>query len=278
MTDPADTINDLKKQIEQLSLVIANLENTSKMLVRRDIDLRKAYENNKTLDRQKSDFVAIAAHQLRTPLTTSRWAHKMLAESDQSNLTEQQKLLLERSTKSIELMHSMTEELIQLDQLEYGITQLSLTSGRVEKLLEDIMLFFKPAIEQKNITFSTQYQNTACPYFEPKKIRDALSNIIDNAIKYSQGGSTITITTKVIPGSFCIGVEDTGIGIAVEDVPKLFQKFGRLDAAIKIDANGSGLGLYISKKIIEAHKGTLEYKSGSAGGSIFTVKIPYLNI
>ncbi|MCD5381138.1 MAG: HAMP domain-containing histidine kinase [Candidatus Pacebacteria bacterium] len=274
MNKEKPTIESLQAEINELNIIIVGLENTSKMLVRRDLDLKKAHNNLKSLDKEKTDFVAIAAHQLRTPLTTTMWAHKMFLEGDTGNLTSKQKDLAERSFASVKHMHALVEELIQVDKLEYGNTELKIQSGNIQKLIETILAEHTLKIAEANLTINKNYSYAEPISFDPYKLSDALGNLINNAVKYTPDNGKISITIIKKASNVYIEITDNGIGVPIGEESRLFHKFSRIKNAEQVDAGGSGLGLYIAKKIIEKHKGTLTFSHNDGPGSTFTVKIP----
>lgn len=274
MDNQEQKIKALEAEIGKLNQVILNLENSSKMLVRRDLDLRKAYASLKSLDKEKSEFVAIAAHQLRTPLTTTLWAHRMILEDDKSNLTEKQERLLERSSVSVEHIHELVEELIQVDKLEYGNNNLELQNGNLEKVLESLINSHQPKIEARGLIIEKRYNYSEAVSFDIHQLSEALGNLIDNAIKYTPDNGKITLSVKKDGNYVCVQIIDTGIGVPPGKEEALFKKFSRLSNAENVDAGGSGLGLYIAKKIVEKHKGMIAYSHNPDGGSIFSIKIP----
>jgi two-component system, OmpR family, phosphate regulon sensor histidine kinase PhoR len=268
------SVESLLQEIAKLKSVITGLESSSKMLIRRDLDLRKAHTSLKSLDKEKSEFVAIAAHQLRTPLTTTLWAHRMIIEDGIDNLNEKQQKLLQRSAVSVDHIHELVEELIKLDKLEYGNNSLKLQSGSVQKLIESLVNSHQPVIESRGLLVEKKYLYDEAINFDALQLSEALGNLIDNAIKYTPDNGKIFITVKKVDDFVSIEIADTGIGVPAGNEERLFQKFSRMSNAESVDAGGSGLGLYITRKIIENHKGSISYAHNQDCGSIFTVKVP----
>lgn len=268
-------LEQLQKENEVLKKSIQELEQASKMLVRRDIDLQQAYEELRQLDKEKSEFVSIAAHQLRTPLTTVSFANQMLIDALRSDLDETQLDIFHKSRVGIENMFEIIEELLVVDALDYGNLKLSYEPVVLEQLIDEIMIGFADIIKQKSLAIHTDYSDAPQVVQADKtRIKASISNVIDNAIKYTLAGGSITLATKYVESSASITVSDTGIGIEATEAQNLFKKFSRFDNAIRIDANGSGLGLYISKKIAEKHKGDLSFVPNGTKGSSFIIKIP----
>ncbi len=267
-------LDQLRQENESLKKLLVDLENTSKMLVRRDIDLRQAYENLKRLDQEKSEFVSIAAHQLRTPLTSLSFAHQMLSDTIAPTLNEAQKIVLNQARLSIDRMFGMIEDLLIVDALDYGSLKFEIVTVNLESLISEVISGFKNVFEQKSLTLTTHFASVAGVITgDERRLKDAFSNVIDNASKYTPDGGEIIVSTAYQNGEAIVTVSDTGIGIEPENESSLFKKFSRFDNAKKVDANGSGLGLYISKKIIEQHGGNIIYKPHLPQGASFEVHL-----
>jgi signal transduction histidine kinase len=262
-------------EIARLKATISELENTSKMLVQRDIDLRRAYESLKVLDREKSEFISIAAHQLRTPLTAIRFANQMLSESIEHELDDNQKRVLSHAKISIDQMFNMIEDLLTVDALDYGSMKLEYASVSLEKLVASIVTELGEIITAKSLQCHTNFATEQKPVpSDARRLHDAISNIIENAVKYTPEGGSIVLTTSYTDTTATISIADTGIGVLPGDTSRLFKKFSRLSNAKLVDANGSGLGLYISKKIVEAHRGTITFTENKPQGACFNITIP----
>lgn len=266
----------LQTEVDQLHETVASLESTSKMLVRRDIDLRRAYDNLKLLDREKTEFVSIAAHQLRTPVTTARWAMTALQKNLATELEKDQSDLLERAADSVDRIFNLTEDLLELNRIDFGDTPILPVPSSAEKLLESIVEDHRPQFEKRSISIEKNYaSHPQAVSFDPAKIRDAIDNLFDNAIKYTPVGGKITVETSYTKNDeLQIRISDTGIGVDKDLEEKIFQKFTRLGNAESVDPNGIGLGLYVAKNFIEKHNGSIVYAHNQPQGSIFTVKIP----
>ncbi len=260
--------------VETLEKSIVSLEKTSKMLVKRDVALRKAYEDLKSLDNEKTEFVSIAAHQLRTPITAARWALTYLKE-DQDNLTEKQQGLVSRAEISVERIFQLVEELLELNRMDFGTITLDIANGNIEKLCEDIIQEHEHIQEQQQVSIERNFSHTPkAVKFDSLRLKQVVDNLVDNAIKYSGESSSIIVSTSYDDAQANINVSDYGIGIPAEDQGRMFQKFSRLENAEQVDPDGTGLGLYVGRKIIEAHGGTVSYKPNEPTGSIFTISLP----
>jgi signal transduction histidine kinase len=265
----------LKIKNERLAAVVESMDRSARLLVQRDIELRRANAKLESLDTEKSEFVSIAAHQLRTPLTVVRFANQMLSDAISSNLNESQLAILKKSTQSIQRMFELIEELIVIDAIDYGELKLSYETVIVESLITEILDVFTEVSRQKKIqivcAFGVDSKNIRA---DAKRLKDVISNLIDNAIKYSSVGGSVTISTAYTNSTALITVNDTGIGVNPDDVDRLFTKFSRFENAKRLDANGSGLGLYIGKKMVEKHNGTITFVPNIPSGSSFIITLP----
>lgn len=265
----------LRAENEKLKKIIESLDQNAQMLILKDIELRAANDKLRSLDTQKLEFIAIAAHQLRTPLTSIRFAHQMLSDDIADKLLPDQLKVLTNARISIDRMFNMIEDLIVIDDIDYGELKLHYEPVAMDKIIEEILLIFNEAVRIKSIqikcTSKGTVKNVGC---DARRIKDAISNIIDNAIKYTPEKGEVSISCDYLESTVIITVSDTGIGVDEEDAELLFKKFSRLDTAKRIDANGSGLGLYIAKKIIERHVGSINFKHNVPKGSSFIISLP----
>lgn len=268
-------IEALHSEIKILKQTIEGMEQTSKMLVRRDIDLRNAYDDLKSLDREKTEFVSIAAHQLRTPVTTARWAMTELQQKLASIVDIQTAAILKQASASVERIFHLTEDLLELNRIDFGETILHKTNIHIEKLLESVCEDHTAMITFKSIRLEKKYAHEPKPVqCDAERMRDIIDNLLDNAIKYTPHDGSITIETRYKTNSVCIEVSDSGIGVEPGLEEKIFQKFTRLGNAESIDPNGIGLGLYIARNLVSKHNGSLEFRHNNPSGSIFSINLP----
>ncbi len=266
---------ELQKEIDALRSTIVELENTSKMLVRRDLDLREAYEALKNVEREKADFVSTAAHQLRTPLSSIKFALHLLNDTLMKTGSDEQKRLVGQAEQSIARMFEVTEELLAVDLLDYGNYALHKKKLSVEKLITDVLNEQVDAIKEREIVIHRNFDTSGQVLNADEKwFRDAISNLISNAVKYTPTNGDILITTSYKEGKAIITIEDNGIGFTKEEAGRLFRKFYRLENAKRVDANGSGLGLYIAKKVVELHGGVISATPNKTSGAKFCIELP----
>ena len=262
--------------VERLQHLVKEQDTSAKLLIRRDLDLRKANEILKKLDRQKSDFLSVAAHQLRTPLSASKWALRMVTDGDLGPLTIDQKTVLMKGYESNERMIKLVNELLDVDRIASGRYQYVFAPMSIIDQIDSVHIDLLPAINKRNIKIVfNKDEEVSNVLADSKKLRNVIQNLIDNAVKYTPHNGTVTISIVPEGGNMlAVSIEDTGIGIPEDQQGQIFQKFFRGTNARKLKTEGSGLGMYIAKEIVEMHKGRLWLKSEENKGSTFTFTLP----
>ena len=244
--------------------------------------LAAANEELKKLDVAKSEFISIASHQLRAPLTVIKGYVSMILENSFGVITEKAQRTLEIVAGSANQLIGLVGSLLNLSRIEAGKINYALKENNFENLVTSVIEEFKQNAIKRRITLAFQNPTRPIPplIFDAEKIREVIINLIDNAIKYSPEGSSVVITeeikTKTIgKNTVRFSVKDQGIGIKPEDVSRLFTKFTRTIEAQKTDPNGMGIGLYFVKRVVEDHGGAVGATSEGAGkGSTFFVELP----
>ena len=249
------------------------------LLVLRDVTRERLVE------KMKNEFVALAAHQLRTPLSAIKWTLKMFLEGEMGKITKEQAEILEKGYRSNEHMIRLINELLEITRIEEGRYIEHPVETHLEPLVESVVNSFKEEAEQKGVSLVYKKPTEPLPKvrIDTEKIRQVIINLIDNAIRYNKKGGKVTITLKYVTkkiddltGEKWIEceVKDTGIGIPKDQQRRIFERFFRGSNAIRKETEGSGLGLYISKNIIEAHEGRLWFESEEGKGSTFIFSLP----
>ena len=263
------------ENVTRLKKTIADLDRSAKTLMRRDEELSKANERLMTLDHAKSEFVSIAAHQLRTPLSALKWAQQMLLDGEAGQVSEPQKLLLSQSQESVRRMVVLVNDLLAADHLEYGTVTYNFIAASPEDILQNMAAELKPMADEHRISVVCDFQGKRSNIqADVERLKEAFLNVINNAIKYSPDGGKVVIASTYGMGKVSLSITDSGIGIPLADRERLFEKFVRMENAKKVDANGSGLGLFIAKKIIDAHGGTIWFTSTEGSGTTFYIELP----
>lgn len=231
----------------------------------------------KLIERMKSEFVSITAHQLRTPLSAIKWVLKMILEGDEGPLSLGQKKLLEQGYESNERMIALINDLLNLTRLEEGRFLYKFSSVSLIDLISQAVINFLPMTKKSGVELIFEQPKEKVPNIEVdvEKLQLVFQNLLDNAIRYTPAGGKVTISIRPDKLYIEVAVKDTGIGIPKDKQSRIFDKFFRADNAVKLQTEGSGLGLFIAKNIIEKHGGSVWFESEESKGSAFYFRIPY---
>jgi len=250
------------RQREQLELLSKQLEQANEQLT--------------AIDQAKTEFLSVASHQLRTPLTAIKGYVSMLLEGDFGQVTAEQRETLNTVFESSQRLVSLISDLLDLSRIESGRMEFDFTAVDLCNVIDSIMAELAPKAKAKGLYLYFDQVNRACPEIkaDEEKIRQALINLIDNGIKYTVHGG-VTIRLQVVGKQLRFSVADTGIGVDPKEKTRLFEKFFRSDSAIATTREGTGLGIYVVKKIVESHHGTIWFDSPGIGqGTTFYVELP----
>ena len=216
-------------------------------------------------DRDKiKTLIADISHQTKTPITNLLLHSELLRETQ---LSEDQKESLDAIENESGKLRFLVDALVKLSRLENGILLLEPGNDDVSRLIKDVDTAMRKKAEAKGLIFTATDESLSA-YFDYKWTLEALCNIVDNAIKYTDRGS-ISITLTASEMFACISVKDTGIGIAEEDIPKIFARFGRLQSSK--EKEGVGIGLYLAREILSKEDGYIKVKSAPGEGSEFLI-------
>ncbi|MGV2828760.1 sensor histidine kinase [Myxosarcina sp. GI1(2024)] len=224
------------------------------------------------LNQLKSDFVATASHELRTPLTEMAMSINLLLETTQEKLSNREQELLEAASEDVQRLRALVNDLLDLSKIESGRIEMELTAFKVNFLLEKAVTLLKVQAQKKEIKI-TQYSSENLPLVkvDPNKSLWVLTNLITNAIRYTDPGGKIEVFAERRSDWVEISVADNGAGIPWEYQAKIFDKFVRVQT--DRDLGGSGLGLAICKEIVNAHQGRIWVNSTPGEGSTFTFTV-----
>ena len=241
-------------------------------------DLQVANKHLKQLDQSKSEFLSIAAHQLRTPLTGIKGYVSMFLEGDFGDLTEEQKQQLERIFRSSDRLTRLVDVFLNVSRIETGRLDIKKSKVQLEEVLDEVVNDLTNPAKKKNIEITVQKPENPLPIMllDKDKIHYVFMNLVDNAIKYTPKG-WINVRMSRSKSLVTIEIRDSGMGIDPNEIDKLFQKFSRAEAISRIHTGGSGLGLFIARKIVEGHGGRIWAESeGDGKGSSFTFTLPII--
>ena len=263
-------------ETERKSSEIQDFEKITRQLVRRDMELARANQRLAELDVAKSDFVSIAAHQLRTPLTGIKWSYTALLDPKTGSLNEEQKQLLENGFVAITNTVDLVDDLLNVAHIEEGKYKFEFKKQALLPIAKQAIAGLKLVADEKKITLFSKMPASGLPdmNMDGEKMGLALANVLDNAIKYTPGGGRIDFSVGQEQGFIKIVVRDSGIGIPESQKGRIFTKFFRADNAVGVHTSGTGLGLYMVKKIIDGHNGKIMVDSTEGKGSTFTITLP----
>lgn len=230
----------------------------------------------KNVEKMKSEFVSVSAHQLRTPLSAIKWTLRAILDGDMGTLSPEQVDLLDKTYISNERMISLVNDLLDVSRIEEGRNSYRPTLGSLEPLVVGFIDSFKEAAERKQVALEFNKLNNNIPkiMFDPERIKLVIQNLIENAVRYTPPGGKVTVTLKNDKKEVELVVQDSGVGIPQNQQARIFTKFFRGQNVVRMETEGTGLGLFISKNIIEAHNGRIWFESEENKGTTFHFALP----
>lgn len=269
----------LSKLNGRLQEFLRELDSAGKMLVRRDLELTHANVRLEELDKMKSEFVSVAAHQLRTPLTGIKWALSSLLEEE--GLKPEQQKIIRDALAAASRLTELINDLLNVARIEEGKFGFHMSLQSLVPTLQSAYLRFKKIADEKAVRFSLELPDDHLPLlnFDEEKISIVLDNLADNAIKYTPPSGIVTASLRRDGDSVVVEVKDSGIGIPKNQTHRVFTKFFRSPNAQLYETDGTGLGLYVTKNIVEEHGGNMWFESNEGAGTsfYFTLPIPKTN-
>lgn len=242
-------------------------------------DLKSANERLKELDKLKDEFVSLASHELRTPMTVIKSYIWLLLDRKSGQINDKQKMYLERTFGSVERLINLVNDMLNVSRIESGRMLIEKVDVDIENLVTTTLdeLRAKADELQLHLSVVNKKDQLAHVFADPDKIKQVLLNLIGNSLKFTPAGGAITVALDEKDGAIEVAVIDTGQGIKAEDMDKLFKKFGMLgkNYLSKQGTQGTGLGLYLTKSIVELHGGNINVTSeGEGKGTTFSFTLP----
>ncbi|MCK5490562.1 MAG: PAS domain S-box protein [Candidatus Pacebacteria bacterium] len=234
----------------------------------------------KTVQKLKNEFVSIAAHQLRTPLSAIKWTLTTILDGDLGEMNKEQKKYLQKSNLSNERMISLVNDLLNLSRIEEGKYIQIKNFLKIEDIINEVIVDEEVKTKKKNIIFKFKKDNNIPDIsVDKEKIILLIQNLIENAINYCYENTKIYINLmgNKTKNEIQFSITNTGIGIPEELKNRIFTKFFRADNAVKTETIGTGLGLYINKNIVESHGGKIWFESEEKKDTTFYFTLPIKN-
>ena len=237
--------------------------------------ITRSFERLAEASRMKSEFISIVSHQLRAPLSNLRWTIELLTSGRTNPVSEKQleyfKILRENSNR----MRELVSDLLTVSRIETATLPLKKEETFLENLIRDLILGFEPFAETSNVEVKFEVEgNLPKILADPFQIKLVIENLLDNALRYIKEKGEVKIKLEKRGKNLYLGIEDNGVGIPKEDQKYIFQKFFRAENILKYQTQGSGLGLYIAKGILESSGGKIGFKSQEGIGSTFWFTLP----
>lgn len=230
----------------------------------------------KLVEMMKSEFVTLAAHQLRTPTSGIKWSLRMLLDGDLGAMSEGQKKVIEKAYNTNEKVIRLINDLLNVARIEEGKFLSKMVLSDIGEVIQSVVDLYSEEIKKKKLKFGFKKSEKDLPQvmLDVDKIKIAIDNLVDNAIRYTLPGGRVTISIKEKEKEIEVQIQDTGVGIPENEQDKIFTKFFRAENIMKMETEGTGLGLFITKYIIEAHGGSIWFESEEGEGTIFYFTLP----
>ena len=253
------------------TLMIIDGEKSGTLVILHNVSREKISE------KMKSEFVTLAAHQLRTPTSAVKWSLQILLDGDLGELNEEQRKILQKIYKTNDKVIRLVKDLLNLAQIEEGKFLSKIVLSDIKDIIQLVINANRNLIKEKKLNFEFKKPKDKLPkvMLDVEKMKIAIENILDNALRYTFSGGNVSISLEHNnKKEIEVKIQDTGMGIPRDQQAKVFSKFFRATNVMKVDTEGTGLGLYIAKNIIEAHGGKICFESEKDKGSIFYFTVP----
>lgn len=229
----------------------------------------------KAVDKIKADFIAKVTHELKAPVATVNQLLMTILEGAAGELDEQTRQMMQRAKQRGEGLLELISDLLNISKIESGIATQRKTLININEILNEVVELLKPLADEKEISINFD-PDTGMPEIVADRdgMREVFTNLVSNAIKYSDNGGSINISEKTGKDFIEVAVSDSGFGINEKDLPYIFERFFRVKNKRTRQIIGTGLGLPIVKEIVEAHLGSIDVKSEEGKGSTFAVSLP----
>lgn len=227
----------------------------------------------------QSDFVSLSSHQLRTPLSAIKWYSELLMEQKAGKLTDKQLLYLREISRSNDRAINLVNDLLDVSRIQEGQIHLEFRPTKVESVVEEVLDNLNDLIKASQTHINFEIKSGPLPQIETdrEKLKRIVSNILSNAIRYTPRQGQVRVILEQPDDHLMLTVADSGVGIPAHDQHKVFSKFFRSSNVIKLAPDGTGLGLFITKSLVDAMGGKLSFESTEGKGAIFYLTLPVKN-
>ncbi|MFA6098911.1 MAG: HAMP domain-containing sensor histidine kinase [Patescibacteria group bacterium] len=262
--------------VRSLSTVESELLKANQELIRLNKVYSKLNRRLKEIDQMKTEFISVASHQMRTPLSATKWVLRMILDGDLGPLNPQQREMLAKGYQTNERMIGLINDLLNVSRIEEGRFQYRFIHMSLEEVVESVVQELYNVVKKKAIKFEYKKPRSPLPKvnIDPQKMRLVLQNLLDNAIKYTPKGNKVVLSMLYEENQVICSIADGGVGIPAYQQSRIFSKFFRADNVIRMQTDGSGLGLFIVKSIVENHQGTVWFESTEGKGTTFYFSLP----
>ncbi|GAB0174693.1 MAG: hypothetical protein HHAS10_05720 [Candidatus Altimarinota bacterium] len=255
----------------------AEVKRKTHSLDEKNKELKDAYEKLKEIDNNKDNFLAIASHELRTPMTIIKGYADLFLQNTLGPMTENQSRYMEKIFENTEGLIELVNNILDISKIEAGRMEISLGDMKVQEVINSALEGFQKLCEEKGITLKLNNELTVdIIHSDEQKFRLIITNLLSNAYKFTQSGGFITVVVSNTKKQIQISITDSGMGISEDRLPFIFEKFNQSENVdyTKKSIKGTGLGLNLSKQVVEMLGGTIEVKSTMGIGSTFTFYLP----
>ena len=272
--DLIQSFTDVVGLAVQNAKLFTSLEQTTKQLGETNEKLKDANEKLQELDKLKDEFVSLASHELRTPMTAIKGSLSTILEGYAGEISKESREFLTAAYNENDRLIRLVNNLLNISRIEAGRFTFTITKVNMEKIITEVVKSLQPAATERAI-FLKYEKDGVVPYIygDEDKVKEVLINLVGNATKFTHKGG-ITVRTKVKDTMLITSVTDTGSGIAPEDIERLFKKFSQVGGNYARPTGGTGLGLYISKQIVEGQMGKIWLESTVDVGTTFFFSLP----
>ncbi len=280
----------MNKTYDIIETPLKNIDGTiSKLTIFRDVTEQKRAEEkirklNRELElqvvdleevtRMKTEFLSLTSHELRTPMTPMKAQLEMLQEGYKGKMSEQQTESIVVVLRNLTRLNNLIEDILDISRIEAGRIMMYFESMSINDAVKEAIIMQEPFAEEKGLKIRARFAELPTIIGDPERLRQVISNLLNNAIKFSEKSSEVVVETRQVDENVLFCITDYGIGISNEDKEKLFKPFSQIDTSMGREHGGSGLGLAIAKGIIQAHNGKIWVKSELEKGSTFYFSIP----